>query len=332
MRAVIWEKYGPPSGLVLGEMHRPSPADNEILVRVHAVTASTPDAEIRRMKLALGFALPIRLYSGLFRPARIKVLGTEFSGEVAAVGKDVTRFTPAEQVFGYAGLRMGAYAEYVCLPDKSSGLTGVLGPKPANTSFEEAAALVFGGLEAMHALGRAQLQPRQKVLIVGAGGSIGTSAVQLASRAGAEVTGVDKPGKLDLVRSLGAAHVIDYTRQDFTRLGNKYDVILDTIDKSPFAASLEILTAEGVYLNAKPGLPGKRLMRSPEHSRKRILPWSSPYSTRNLLALKELVEAGALKAVIDRRYLLEQVVEAHRYVDSGEKRGNVVMTVIPHSS
>jgi NADPH:quinone reductase-like Zn-dependent oxidoreductase len=223
---------------------------------------------------------------------------------------------------------MGAYAEYLCLSEKPSGLASVMGKKPVNTTYEEAAALPFGGLEALHALRQANLKPGQKVLIVGAGGSIGTYSVQLAKHYGAEVTGVDKPGKLEMLRSIGADHVIDYTKEDFTKSGQTYDVILDTIGKSPLSRSLRSLNENGTYLNANPGLFGGLRMRwLSRRSSKRVIPWTAGYTVNNLIALKELVEAGILKPVIDRRYPLEQVAEAHRYVDSGQKKGNVVITM-----
>jgi NADPH:quinone reductase-like Zn-dependent oxidoreductase len=203
-----------------------------------------------------------------------------------------------------------------------------MAPKPANLSFEEAAVVPLGALEALHALTRANLQPGQQVLIVGAGGAIGTYAVQIARHFGAEVTGVDKPGKLEMLRGLGAGQVIDYTREDFTQNGRKYDVILDTISKSPFFGSLSSLNENGTYVNANPGLLGGLWLRwFARNSSKRVLRWSSPYAAKKLLEVKALIEAGTIKPVIDRRYTFEQVAEAHRYVDSGEKKGTVIVTV-----
>jgi NADPH:quinone reductase-like Zn-dependent oxidoreductase len=223
---------------------------------------------------------------------------------------------------------MGTYAEYRCLAEKSSGIAGVMAKKPVSMSYEEAAAVPFGGLEALHSLGTANIQRGQKVLIVGAGGSIGSYSVQFAKLYGAEVTGVDKPGKLDMLRSIGADHVIDYIREDFTKNGQTYDVILDTIGKSPFAGSLRSLNENGTYLNANPGLFGGVRMRwASKRSSKKVIPWTAGYTVNNLLALKELIEAGKIKPVIDRRYPLEQTAEAHRYVDQGHKKGNVVITL-----
>lgn len=328
MKAVLWTNYGPPEVLKLREVDTPAPQDTEVLIRVYAASASTPDTELRRLHLPLLYASLLRLYLGLIKPTRIPILGGEFAGEIVAVGKQVTHYQIGDQVYGYTGLRQGTYAEYICLPETPSALASVMAKKPTNLTYAEAAAVPFGGLEALHALRRVEIQRGQKVLIVGAGGTIGTYAVQLAKHAGAEVTGVDKPGKLEMLRALGADHVIDYTRTNFTRSGQTYDVILDTINKSPFAGSVRSLTDQGAYLNANPGLLDRLLMGwHVKGSHKRVLTWTAGYSTDNLLTLKALVEAGTIKPVIDRRYPLEQIVEAHRYVDSGHKKGNVVITL-----
>ena len=328
MKAIVWTGYGSPDVLQLREVAKPTPKDNEVLIRVHAATAATPDSELRRLKLPLFYAIALRLYIGFIKPTRIKILGTEFAGEIEAVGKEVTGYKPGNQVFGYTGLRMGTYAEYLCLAQNASGLAGVIGNKPFNMSYEEAAAVPFGGLEALHALGKANIQPGKKVLIVGAGGSIGSYAVQLAKYYGAEVTGVDHTSKLDMLRSIGADYVIDYTREDFTKNREKYDVIMDTIDESPFLGSVRSLDENGIYLNANPGLFDRIWMQSAlRKSNKRVIRWTAGYTTNNLLALKELIEAGKIKPVIDRRYPLDQIAEAHRYVDGGHKKGNVVITV-----
>jgi len=328
MKAVIWTKYGSPDGLQLREVEKPTPKDNEVLIKIHAATASTPDTELRRLKLPLLYAIPIRLYLGLIKPTRIKILGTEFAGEIESVGKDVTGYQPGDQVYGYTGLGMKTYAEFMCLPEKSAGIGGVFANKPVTMSYEEAAAVPFGGLEALHSIGRANIQRDKKVLIVGAGGSIGTYSVQFAKLHGAEVTGVDHASKLEMLRSIGADHVIDYTKEDFTKNGQKYDVIMDTIDKSPFWGSVRSLNENGIYLNAKPNLFDRIWMGwALRNSNKKVMPWTGSYSTKNLLALKELIEDGKIKPVIDRRYPLEQIVEAHRYIDTGLKKGNVVISV-----
>jgi NADPH:quinone reductase-like Zn-dependent oxidoreductase len=307
---------------------KPIPTNNEVLIKVHATTASQADTELRRLKLPLLFAIPLRLYIGFIKPTRITILGTEFAGEIESAGKDVTLYKPGDEVFGYTGLGMGTYAEYMCLTEKPSALASVMGKKPVKMSYEEVAALPFGGLEALHSLRTANIQRGQKVLIVGAGGSIGTYSVQLAKLYGAEVTGVDKPGKLEMLRSIGADHVIDYTKEDFTKNGQKYDVILDTFGKSPFAGSIRSLNENGTYLNDNPGLFGGFRARSASRkSSKKVIIWTAGYTTDNLLALKELIEAGKIKPVIDRRYPLEQTAEAHLYVDTGLKKGNVVITL-----
>jgi len=328
MKAIVWTKYGSPDGLQLREVATPTPKDNEVLIKVHAATASTADTEFRRLKFPLLFAIPLRLYLGFRKPNRMTILGTEFAGEIVSAGKEVTRYQPGDQVFGYTGLGMGTYAEYLCVPEKPSALASVMGEKPANMTYEEAAAIPFGGLEALHSLRQANIQIGQRVLINGAGGSIGTYSVQLAKHYGAEVTGVDKPGKLAMLRSIGADHVIDYTQEDFTKSGQTYDVILDTIGKSSFSGSLRSLKENGTYLNANPGLFGGVRMRwISKRSSKRVIPWTAGYTANNLLALKELTEAGTIKAIIDRRYPLEQIAEAHRYVETGHKKGNVVIVV-----
>ena len=328
MKAIIWTKYGSPDGLQLREVEKPTPKDNEVLIKIHAATAATPDTEFRRLKLPPLYVIPLRLYIGFIKPTRITILGTEFAGEIESAGKDVTGYQPGDQVFGYTGLAMGTYAEYICLAEKSSGMAGVFAKKPVNMSYEEAAAIPFGGLEALHSMLIANIQRGQKVLIVGAGGSIGTYSVQFAKLYGAEVTGVDHTEKLDMLRSIGADHVIDYTKEDFTKNGQKYDVIIDTFDKSPFSGSLRSLNENGIYLNANPGLFDRIWMRwALKNSNKKVITWTGGYSTKNLLDLKELIEAGKIKPVIDRRYPLEQIAEAHRYVDEGHKKGNVVITV-----
>jgi NADPH:quinone reductase-like Zn-dependent oxidoreductase len=324
MKAIIWTKYGSVDGLQLQEIAKPTPKDDEILIKIHAATASRADTEFRSLKLPLLFAIPIRLYLGLRRPTRIKILGTEFAGEIVSTGKEVTGYKPGDQIFGYTGLHMGTYAEYMCLTEKPSAMASVYANKPVNVTYEQAAALPFGGLEALHALRQANIQPKQKVLIV-------TYAVQLAKHYGAEVTGVDKAGKLEMIRSIGADYAIDYAQEDFTKRGQVYDVIFDTIGKSPFSGSLRSLKENGAYINANPGLLGGiRMRRASKNSSKRIIPWTGGYTVKNLFALKELVEAGTIRPVIDRRYPLEQIAEAHRYVESGDKKGNVVITVQPN--
>ncbi len=328
MKAIIWTKYGSPDGLKLQEVETPTPKDDEALIRIHAATASRADTEFRRLKLPFLFAIPIRLYLGVIRPTRIKILGTEFAGEIVATGKNVKQYQTGDQVYGYTGLGMGTYAEYRCISEKPTEIAGVMSIRPTNISYEEAAAAPFGGLEALHSLDRANIQRGQKVLIVGAGGSIGTYSVQLAKHYGAEVTGVDSGGKLDMLHSIGADHVIDYTREDYTKNGQKYDVIMDTIGGSPFAGSIRSLNENGTYLNVNPKMIHRLQMGwNKAKSNKKILSWEAGYTTENLLRLKELIEAGTIKPVIDRIYPLEQIAEAHRYVETDQKKGNVVITM-----
>jgi NADPH:quinone reductase-like Zn-dependent oxidoreductase len=328
VKAIIWTNYGSPDGLQLGEVETPTPKENEVLIKIHAATASRADTEFRTLKLPFLFALPIRLYLGVIRPTRVKILGTEFAGEIAATGKAVTEYQAGDQVYGYTGLGMRTYAEYICLGEKPSALANVMSKRPTNISYEEAAAIPFGGLEALHSLDRANIQRGQKVLIVGAGGSIGTYSVQLAKYYGAEVTGVDSGGKLEMLRSIGADHVINYKRENYTKNEQKYDVIMDTIGGSPFAGSVRSLNGSGTYLNVNPKMIQRlQIGWSKGKSNKKLLSWEAGYTTENLLRLKELIEADAIKPVIDRTYPLEQIAEAHRYVETDQKKGNVIITI-----
>jgi NADPH:quinone reductase-like Zn-dependent oxidoreductase len=314
-------------------METPTPKENEVLIKIHAATASRADTEFRTLKLPFLFALPIRLYLGVIKPTRKQILGTEFAGEVVATGKDVTKYQSGDLVYGYTGLGMGTYAEYICLSEKPSALASVMSKRPTNITHEEAAAVPFGGLEALHSLDRANIQRGQKVLIVGAGGSIGTYSVQLAKHYGAEVTGVDSDGKLDMLRSIGADHVIDYKREDYTKNGQKYDVIMDTIGGSPFGGSVRSLNENGTYLNVNPKMIHRLQMGwSKGKSNKKLLSWEAGYTTENLLRLKELIETGAIKPVVDRIYPMEQIAEAHRYVETDQKKGNVVITMVSDPS
>ena len=323
MKAVVYQKYGSPDVLELKEVEKPTPKDNEVLIKICAASATTGDCEIRKFKVHILFWLPLRIYMGLRRPIRSTILGAYLAGEIEAVGKDVKQFKKGDQVFAAAGLRFGAYAEYVCLPDD-----GTLAMKPSNMTYEEAATVPIGGLNALHFLREGNIQSGEEVLIYGAAGSIGTFAVQIARSWGAEVTCVDSAKKLDMLRSLGADHVIDYTREDFTKRGGSYDVIFDVVGRSPFSRSVRALKQDGRYLLANPGVSHmvRGLWTSMTSSKKVIFKFADE-KTEDLLYLTELIETGKLRAVIDRRYPLEQTVEAHRYIESGDKKGSVVVTM-----
>ena len=329
MKAIVWTKYGSPDVLQLEEIAKPTPKANEVLIKIYATTVTAGDCEARNLKMPILIGLPMRMYVGLRKPKRITILGQELAGEIEAIGKDVKRFRVGDQVFGTTGLGFGAYAEYICLPEKSA--MGVLATKPANMTYEEAAAVPTGGLEALHFIrkGNTLASVRgEKVLIIGAGGSIGTFAVQLARYFGAEVTGVDSTSKLEMLRSIGAEHVIDYTQEAFTRNGETYDVIFDVPGKSSFSGSIRSLKQSGRYLLANPGL--SQMFRGPwtsMRSGKKVIFGAASQKTEDLIFLRDLIEAGQIKAVIDRRYSLEQMTEAHRYVETGQKKGNVVVTV-----
>jgi NADPH:quinone reductase-like Zn-dependent oxidoreductase len=329
MKAVIWTKYGPADALQLKEVEIPVPKPDEVRIKIHATTVTAGDCEMRSLNLPFFLAVPMRAYIGLRKPNRITILGQELAGEIESVGSDVKLFKEGDPVFAATGFGLGAYAEYKCMPESPAGMEGVLARMPVNLTYEEAAAVPIGGLEALHFLRKGNLHSGQKVLVNGAGGSIGTIAVQLARHYGAEVTGVDSPGKLDMLLSIGAQQVIDYTREDFTKNGQTYDLIFDVVGKSPFTRSVRSLKPDGRYLLANPRpshmVRGRWISMS---SRKRVIYGAAGQRTEDLLALKELIEAGVIKPVIDRRYPLEQAAEAHRYVETGNKKGNVVITVV----
>jgi NADPH:quinone reductase-like Zn-dependent oxidoreductase len=305
---------------------KPAPRDKEVLIKIYATTVTTADCELRGLRLPIWLRLPIRIYLGLRRP-RIPILGQELAGEIEAVGKEVTRFRIGDQVVAWTGLRLGANAEYICLPEG-----GVLTIKPSNMTYEEAATLPLGGLEAVYFLRKGNIQRGERVLINGAGGSIGTFAIQLAKYFGAYVIGVDSTGKLDLLRALGADQVVDYTREDFTKSGETYDVIFDVVGKSSFSRSVGALTQNGRYLLGNPGLTQQVRARGISRSgSKKVISWAartaSEYS-EDFNFLKELIAAGKIRSVIDRCYPLEQTAAAHRYVETGHKKGHVVITVV----
>jgi len=333
VRAVVWTAYGSPEVLQLQEIPKPVPKDHEILIRIHAATVTAGDCELRALKLPMMLALPMRLYTGVLRPKRMKILGQEFSGTIESVGKIVRRFQEGDEVFGITGFSSGGYAEYLCRPEHPKDMDGVITTKPASIAFHEAAAISLGGLESLHCLRRADIRPGQTALIIGAGGSIGTIGVQLAKHFGAEVTAVDSTHKLDMLRSIGADHVIDYTQEDFTENGHAYDVIFDVVGKTPIARGMSSLRDGGIYLMANPRI--SKMLRgrlATRGARKRIVFGNVAYSTERLDYLKGLVEEGTVNVVIDRTYPLEETAEAHRYVETGKKAGNVIITIRDHDT
>ncbi len=334
MKAIVWTEYGPPDVLQLREIEKPAPKHNEVLIRIYATTATAGDCEQRSLNLPIWHRLPVQVYVGLKKPKRITILGMELAGEIESTGEDVKLFQEDDQVFAATGFtEMGTYAEYICLPAEPED--GALAIKPANMTYEEAAAIPVGGLEALSFLRQGRIQSGQKVLINGAGGSIGSFAVQLAKYFGAEVTAVDSTRKLDMLRSIGADQVIDYTEEDFTKSGETYDFILDVVSKSSFSGSIRSLQQDGRYLIANPG-PAQMVRGrwisvtsrlSNRHSGKKVIFGAAYPKTEDLVFFRELIEAGKIKTVIDRCFPLEQTAEAHSYVEEGHKIGNVIITI-----
>jgi NADPH:quinone reductase-like Zn-dependent oxidoreductase len=334
MKAIVYTEYGPPDVLQLQEVEKPTPKDNEVLIKVYATSVNYGDiiardfrnVTPRKFNMPFIFWLLARIFFGLRKP-KIKILGSEFAGEIEATGKEVKRFKAGDQVFGYLGQSMGAYAEYLCLPE-----AGVVAIKPANMTYEEAVTVPSGGMTALYILRKVNIQSGQKVLINGASGGIGSFAVQLARNAGAEVTGVCGTPRLEFVKSLGADKVIDYTQEDFTTNGETYDLIFDILGKSSFSRCKSSLKPNGRYLLAS--FKMKQLFQMLWTSitgSKKVICVLSPQRTEDLISLKELIEAGKIKSVIDRSFPLEQAAAAHRYVETGHKKGNVVITVEHHN-
>ena len=318
MKAAVYTKYGPPKVLHLKEVDKPTPKDNEVLIKMRATTVTSGDVRMRKPD-----PFWVRLIAGIIKPKN-PILGVDISGVVEAVGQDVKEFKAGDEVFGSSYPSGGTYAEYICAPQDS-----VLATKPNNQSFAEAAAVFFGAHTALHFLRKANIQPGQKVLIYGASGALGTYGVQLAKHFGAEVTAVCSGANLELVKSLGADKVIDYTKEDFTKSDEVYDVIFDTVGKSPFTGSVKCLKPKGYYLRAVNLTPLSIFLGlwTGLTSSIKVIGGVAAEHKEDLLYLKKLVEEGKIKPVIDKTYPLEQIAEAHRHVEAGHKKGNVVITI-----
>ena len=305
MKAVVYKKYGPPYVLEVTEIEKPKPRDNEMLVKIHSSTVTSGDVRLRSSDFPPLFWLPARLIFGLFNPKK-KILGHELAGTIEAIGKNITKFKVGDSVFGTTTmLKTGSYAQYICLPQEWNN--GVVALKPENLSFKEAAALPVGAMTAMFLLEKANLKNGLKVLIYGASGSVGSYAVQFAKLNGATVTGVCSSSNVEMVKSLGAEKVIDYKKQDFSEASEKYDIVFDAVGKTTKAKAKKVLNAEGKFVTIK--------MLTKE-------------KTENLERIKELAEQGKLKPFIDKTFALDEIVSAHEYVDSGRKRGNVVIEIV----
>lgn len=334
MKAIVYTEYGSPDVLQLKEVAQPAPKDHEVCIRVYATSVNFGDLMARDFKkisplefnMLFLFWLMAKLSFGLRKP-KTTILGNEFAGVIESVGRDVKRFKKGDPVFGYTGQRFGAYAEYLCMAED-----GCVALKPANMTYEEAAVVPYGAIMALNLLGKANIQPGQRVLIHGASGAIGSAAVQLARQYGAQVTGVCGTGRLEFVKSLGADRVIDYTREDFTQNGETYDLIFDVLGRVTFSQCKNSLKPNGTLLYAS--FKMKQLLQMLWTSKvgsKRVLCVLSPENTENLVRVQGLIEAGKIKTIIDKRYPLEQAASAHRYVEAGHKKGSVVIT-LDHNS
>ena len=317
MKAIICTKYGSPDVLQMQEVEKPSPKDNELSIKIHATSVTSGDARIRRADPFI-----IRLLFGFKKP-RKSILGVVIAGEIESVGKNVTKFKVGDRVFGTTGMAFGAYAEYQCLPEDAT-----LALIPINMSYEEAAAIPFGATASLHFLRKGNIKKGQKVLIYGASGALGTAAVQLARHYGAEVTAVCSTSNIEMMKILGADKVIDYTKEDFSKNGITYDIIYETVGKSSFSDCINSLNKNGYLLlaNTEPSLLFKGIWTSISSSKK-VIAGIIKESAQEMNYFKELIESGKLKAVIDKTYPLEQIAEAHAYVDKGHKKGNVVIRI-----
>jgi NADPH:quinone reductase-like Zn-dependent oxidoreductase len=318
----VWTKYGSPNVLQLREVERPFPKDKEVLVKIRATTVMIGDCELRGLKFPVLYQLPLRIILGFSKPTRVTILGQELAGDIEAIGKDVNRFKIGDPVIAATLLHLSTYAEYVCLPEAYPVL------KPASISYEEATTLPTGGIYALHLIREANIQAGQKILVIGAGGTIGTYAVQIAKSFGIEVTAVDSSGKLDLLRAIGADQAIDYTKDNYTRSGETYDAIIDVVGKSSYSGCIKSLKPYGRYVLGNPSFSGRIRGRwTTMTTDKKVISENADHRAEDYAFLIQLIEAGKLKPVIDRIYPLEQTTEAHRYVDTGQKKGNVVITV-----
>lgn len=322
MKAYVYRRYGGPDVVELAEVQKPTPKDNEVLVKIHATTVTAGDWRVRTLDMPKGFGPIARLVLGITRP-RQPILGAELAGVVETVGKDVTRFRPGDAVLAFPGGKMGCHAQYRVVAEDDP-----LALKPENLSFEEAASLSFGGSTALHFLRKAAIKPGEKVLVIGASGGVGTALVQLAKHFGAEVTGVTSTTNLELVTALGADRVIDYTKEDFAKSGETYDVIADTVGAATFARCKHALKGKGRLLAIAGGLPDMlAALWAPMTGNKRVIVGPAEERPEDVRHLAELAKAGVLRPVIDRRYEFSQMAEAHAYVETRRKRGSVVVSV-----
>lgn len=317
MKAAVYTKYGPPEVLQLQETEKPSPKDNEILLRLEATAVNSGDLRIRKAD-----PFGVRLFFGLMKPKR-NILGAVFSGEIVSVGKDVRLFHVGDEVFGHTDMRFGAYAEYMSLSESST-----VALKPDSLKHTEAAVIPFGGTTALHFIKKAKIKPGQKVLINGASGAVGSAAIQLAKYFGARVTGICSTANIDLVKSLGADEVIDYTKSDFTKNSETYDIIFDTVNKIPFSNGIKSLNKNGILILSSAGMSEmlQGFWTSMTNSKK-VLTGVISHNADDINFLKNLIESNKLKPVIDKTYPLEQIAEAHTYVEKGHKKGNVAIII-----